>query len=149
LFHPFTQAIAMSWTTATIIAIVMALFWLVNILSWMLMRADRDRAIRNDRRIPESTLLLTALLGGSIGTKLAQRRFRHKTRKEPFRTIVNLILAGQIMLAALLVHPASRNTLTEPVMAVTAALSGVAAELRPASGKPQVDTPRFFQRVGD
>lgn len=139
----------MSWTSAVIIAIAMPLFWLLNALSWMLMRADKGRAIHNDRRIRESTLLTVALLGGAIGAKLAQRRFRHKTRKEPFRTTLNLILAAQIILAALLLYPESRATVTAPFVAATAALSGLAGHPRLTSGKTQSDSPRFFQRVGD
>ena len=41
--------------------------------------------------MPEKTLLLLALLGGWPLAKLAQRRFRHKTRKQPFATLLNLV----------------------------------------------------------
>ena len=54
---------------------------------------DKQRAVAGDRRVPEKTVLLIALLGGWFGAKFAQRRYRHKTRKEPFRTRLNVIPA--------------------------------------------------------
>jgi uncharacterized membrane protein YsdA (DUF1294 family) len=41
------------------------------------------------RRAP--TLLALALFGGSPGALWARRRFRHKTRKQPFATQLDLI----------------------------------------------------------
>ncbi|MGX9443556.1 DUF1294 domain-containing protein [Nitrobacteraceae bacterium UC4446_H13] len=40
------------------------------------------------RRIPESKLLFFAPIGGSAGAILGQQLFRHKTRKEPFQSIL-------------------------------------------------------------
>lgn len=70
----------------------------VNGLAFLLFRMDKDRAVRGEWRVPESTLLTLAFLGGWFGAKAAQRRFRHKTRKEPFRTFLNLIPALWVLL---------------------------------------------------
>ncbi|MCF2871061.1 DUF1294 domain-containing protein [Octadecabacter sp. G9-8] len=67
-------------------------FWvLINLMTYNDFKQDKKRAISGDRRIPENSLLFGALIGGTLGAKIAQRRFRHKTRKEPFRTLLNLI----------------------------------------------------------
>ncbi len=52
------------------------------------------------RRIPERRLLFWAAVGGSPGAVLAQRLFRHKTLKEPFRTRLRMITAIQLTVLA-------------------------------------------------
>ncbi|MFZ4508606.1 MAG: DUF1294 domain-containing protein [Fimbriimonas sp.] len=48
---------------------------------------DKRMAQAGNQRIPENTLHLLALLGGWPGALLGQGLFRHKIRKQPFRTI--------------------------------------------------------------
>lgn len=67
------------------------LFCLVNLIAFLAVRLDKKRAETNAWRIPERTLIVWAAIGGWFGAKLAQSRYRHKTRKEPFRSILNAI----------------------------------------------------------
>lgn len=64
------------------------LYWLIaaNGIAFILMILDKRRAETGDRRIPESTLLFWAFVGGAFGTVAAARLVRHKTRKQPFMT---------------------------------------------------------------
>lgn len=71
---------------------------LINIAAFAAFAEDKRRAAKGLWRISESSLLTLALLGGWGGAKLAQRRFRHKTRKEPFRTALNSIPAVWVIL---------------------------------------------------
>ena len=66
-------------------------FWTV-IRFWQ----DKRRAQKGHRRIAEADLLGLALIGGSPGALFASHLFRHKTKKEPFRTRLYLILAIQL-----------------------------------------------------
>ena len=76
----------------------------VNLLAYAAMASDKSRAKNGLQRIPESTLLTLAMIGGSIGTMIAQQTIRHKTRKEPFRsTLVGIVLLQLLALIALIV----------------------------------------------
>lgn len=60
----------------------------VNIAAYFLMWQDKQRAIRQQWRIPERTLLLLSLLGGFIGIHLGKQHFRHKTQRWYFSLTV-------------------------------------------------------------
>jgi uncharacterized membrane protein YsdA (DUF1294 family) len=76
---------------------LIALPTLLALNLWTVLRfwQDKSRAIAGERRIPESSLLGLALVGGSPGALLARHLFRHKTRKEPFSTQLLVIVALQ------------------------------------------------------
>ena len=67
------------------------LFAMLN--GWTMLRfwQDKRRAIAGARRIPEADLLALAMIDGSAGALLARQWFRHKTRKEPFSTLLQII----------------------------------------------------------
>ena len=76
----------------------------VNLLAYAAMVFDKARAENSSQRIPESTLLNLAIIGGSIGTVIAQQTIRHKTRKEPFRSrLVGIVLLQVLALITLIV----------------------------------------------
>lgn len=70
---------------------LLAAAWLVgaNILSFALYGIDKQAAANSGRhrrsRIPEKNLLVVDLAGGFPAGFLAQRQFRHKTRKTSFQ----------------------------------------------------------------
>lgn len=74
---------------------------LVNAVSFFLMLADKTRAKKKLRRVPEAVLFLTAWIGGSLGIWLGMYLCRHKTRKRKFVLGIPLILAIQTVLLLL------------------------------------------------
>ncbi|TLM94745.1 MAG: DUF1294 domain-containing protein [Actinobacteria bacterium] len=64
---------------------------------------DKAAARRGMRRTPESTLHLIALLGGWPGALVAQRAFRHKTRKTSFQVVFWVTVVVNCALASVLV----------------------------------------------
>ena len=114
--------------------LLLACFLTINALAYMLFAVDKDRAKAGEWRISESALLWTAILGGSIGAKAAQRRFRHKTRKEPFRTILNAICVVQVLALASLLMPEPRAVAGDVVAGLGETLNTFIA---PEAAKPR------------
>lgn len=74
-------------------------FAAVNALALLLFGADKVRAREGKWRISEKALLLTALLGGSVGALAGMRLFRHKTLHARFRYGIPAILVLQLAVA--------------------------------------------------
>ncbi len=86
---------------ALILTGLVVVFWLaLNLVTYTYFHADKERAIHGDDRISERTLLFLALSGGSLGAKMAQRRFCHKTQKQPFGHLLNAIVVLHLGLIA-------------------------------------------------
>lgn len=75
---------------ADTILVALSVLFLVNGFAVLQFWRDKQAAKIGDWRIPEMSLLTTSALGGFVGAKLGQRVFRHKTRKQPFATLLNL-----------------------------------------------------------
>ena len=78
--------------------ILLAVLLLVNLLAFALYGIDKLKAKKGAWRIPESTLLLVAFLGGSLGALLGMELFRHKTKHAKFKVLVPLFLILHIAL---------------------------------------------------
>jgi uncharacterized membrane protein YsdA (DUF1294 family) len=74
---------------------------LVNAVAFFLMLADKQKAKKKQWRIPEATLIGSALIGGSIGALAGMYTFRHKTKHPKFTVGIPLILAVQVGIAVL------------------------------------------------
>ena len=71
----------------------------VNLVTFTVYGADKAKARRGAWRVPEKTLFLLPLLGGSVGALLGMLVFRHKTKHWYFVWGIPLILLTQIALA--------------------------------------------------
>lgn len=77
---------------------------LVNGVGLILMGWDKFMAKMGKTRIPEKSLFLIALIGGSIGVWLGMQIFRHKTRHAQFVIGIPLIFILQIAAVSLLIY---------------------------------------------
>jgi len=71
----------------------------INIATFFVYGIDKWKARRSRWRIPESTLLTLAVLGGSIGAFIGMRTWHHKTMHNKFKYGVPLIMNLQVVLA--------------------------------------------------
>lgn len=75
----------------------------INILTFLIYGMDKWKAKKGWWRISEDTLILLAVIGGSIGALLGMNFFHHKTRHKKFRIGLPLILLAQILLVYFIV----------------------------------------------
>jgi uncharacterized membrane protein YsdA (DUF1294 family) len=68
----------------------------INSITYGAFWIDKTQARNAGYRISENTLLLFAALGGSPFALLARSLLRHKTRKQPFVTLLFLIVGVQV-----------------------------------------------------
>ena len=74
---------------------------IINALAFLIMLIDKEKAKAKAWRIPERTLMGLAALGGSLGTILAMRICRHKTKHLKFTLGVPILLAIHIIICVL------------------------------------------------
>ena len=70
----------------------------VNVVTFTVYGIDKRKARRGAWRIPEKTLFLLPLLGGSVGALLGMKVFRHKTKHWYFVWGIPAILLAQLAL---------------------------------------------------
>ena len=75
---------------------------LVNLTGLFIMGLDKYKAKKRAWRIPEATLFIIALVGGSIGSIAGMYLFHHKTRHWYFVYGMPAILILQILLVILI-----------------------------------------------
>ena len=71
---------------------------LMNLIAFIAFGIDKWKARNNAWRIPETTLFLLAILGGSIGAKLGMHIWHHKTKHLSFVIGVPAIMLLQVVL---------------------------------------------------
>ena len=72
--------------------ILLAYIVLMSIITAAMYAADKKKAIRGQRRIPERVLLCMSFFGGAIGGYTTMLVVRHKTKREHwYFTFVNIV----------------------------------------------------------
>ena len=79
--------------------VLLALLAIINLVTFAVYGIDKAKAKRGAWRVPEKTLFLLPLLGGSLGALLGMRVFHHKTKHWYFVWGIPLILLAQLALA--------------------------------------------------
>ena len=77
---------------------------ILNFVTMLDYGIDKFKAKKGKWRIPESTLLLLAVFGGSIGAWLGMRVWRHKTQHMKFKYGIPVIFILQVALCFYLLY---------------------------------------------
>ena len=71
---------------------------IINIIGFLAMYIDTQKAKRGSWRIPENTLFIITAIGGGIGTIAGMYLFRHKTKKWTFKIGLPVLLILDILI---------------------------------------------------
>ena len=74
----------------------------INIVTFLVYGIDKWKAKQGSWRISEATLLMLAVIGGTIGALLGMQVWRHKTMHKKFKYGLPLILLAHIALMYLI-----------------------------------------------
>ena len=74
----------------------------INALSFILFGLDKYKAKKGKWRISEATLLMMAVIGGSIGAWIGMRLWHHKTKHKKFKYGIPVIIIIQVGLVVYL-----------------------------------------------
>jgi uncharacterized membrane protein YsdA (DUF1294 family) len=84
------------------LVLAVALYLLaVNATTYGMFAWDKRCARLGQWRVPERSLIAMAAIGGSAGAVMGQRLLRHKTRKQPFGTYLQVVVIVHLALLAL------------------------------------------------
>ena len=84
------------------VTLIVVYLFAINLISFTTMGVDKAKARKRSWRIPESTLFVLALIGGSIGSVAGMHFFKHKTKHWYFLYGMPAILIIQILIVVLL-----------------------------------------------
>ncbi len=90
----FLGLVALLAATTTLPNWLFLVYLALSAVVFLTYGADKRAAVAGRQRTRESTLHLFALAGGWPGALVARQHYRHKTIKEPFRTIFWLTVAA-------------------------------------------------------
>lgn len=87
------------WRKLNLLRILLLYLLIMNMVGLIVMGVDKSKAKCHAWRIPEKTLFLVSLLGGSIGTWMGMYLFRHKTKHWYFLIGMPMICMLHIVIA--------------------------------------------------
>jgi uncharacterized membrane protein YsdA (DUF1294 family) len=68
----------------------------ISLVSVIVTIHDKSAAIKKRRRVPEKTLILLSLIGGSVAMYVTMQMIRHKTRHAKFMLGIPAIMVLQL-----------------------------------------------------
>ena len=65
---------------------------IINIITFIIYGIDKYKSIKHKYRISEATLIILAIIGGSLGAFFGMITFHHKTKKKKFVILIPVIM---------------------------------------------------------
>jgi len=64
----------------------------INLITFIIYGIDKYKSIKHKYRISENTLIILAILGGTLGAFFGMIIFHHKTKKKKFIILIPIIM---------------------------------------------------------
>ncbi|MEZ8615160.1 DUF1294 domain-containing protein [Vibrio splendidus] len=81
----------------------------IGVVTFFVYSKDKRAAINGNWRVPEKTLHIFSVAGGWLGALIAQDKLRHKTQKQPFRSIYWLTMVINVAAFAWTLTPSGQS----------------------------------------
>lgn len=107
----FLVIVGVSVLTAKIPPLVLVLYMVASLLTFIMYAVDKSAARKGAWRTQESTLHLLSLAGGWPGALVAQQKLRHKSKKQSFRSVFWLTVLLNCGVFVWLLTPTGGDTL--------------------------------------
>ncbi|MEZ9039947.1 MULTISPECIES: DUF1294 domain-containing protein [unclassified Vibrio] len=85
-------------------------YLVIGFVTFFVYAKDKRAAINGNWRVPEKTLHTFSIAGGWLGALIAQEKLRHKTQKQPFRSIYWLTVVINVAAFAWTLTPSGQAT---------------------------------------
>ena len=85
-------------------------YLVIGVVTFFVYAKDKRAAINGNWRVPEKTLHIFSVVGGWLGALIAQDKLRHKTQKQPFRSIYWLTVAVNVAAFVWTLTPSGHTT---------------------------------------
>lgn len=106
----FFIVVGLSVFAAKIHPIILALYFVASLLTFIVYAIDKSAAQKGTWRTQESTLHMLALIGGWPGALIAQQQLRHKSKKQSFRFVFWVTVGLNFGIFLWLFTPAGSST---------------------------------------
>lgn len=83
-------------------------YLVIGVVTFFVYSKDKRAAINGNWRVPEKTLHIFSVAGGWLGALIAQDKLRHKTQKQPFRSIYWLTMVINVAAFAWTLTPSGQ-----------------------------------------
>ena len=114
----FLVIVGVSVLTAKIPPLVLVLYVVASLLTFIMYAVDKSAAKKGAWRTQESTLHLLSLAGGWPGALVAQQKLRHKSKKQSFRSVFWLTVLLNCGVFFWLLTPTGANTLNALIASI-------------------------------
>ena len=85
--------------------VIFATYSALSVYGYLIFALDKKAAINGGHRMSERWLIVTCLFGGWPGVLFAQVKCRHKTKKQPFKTLMWLAIVANCAIFLVTMSP--------------------------------------------